>query len=85
MFAVAVDDTHIYFAVDLWGDLGWLTRQHVYRIPKSGGAPELVVDDDLAGRRSYRGAGPSSLHRVLAVDDTHLYWGAGSAVKRMKK
>ena len=50
---IAIDETDVYFA----GTIG----ASIYKIPKSGGAHEMVVTD-------LRGVGS------MAVDVTHIYW-----------
>ena len=80
VFAITSDAANVYFAAIPPFD-GWHYRSYVYRMPKSGGAATMLVDDNIGGQNQ----GGSLSGPFIAVDDTYLYWTAGQSVKRVAK
>lgn len=87
VFAIAQDATHLYFATCDQGDK---FAARVLRMPKSGGATEELIYDQIGdgyrvgsfGFTQCRGFRPG---RFLAVDGAHVYWAAGPTIRRIAK
>jgi hypothetical protein len=66
--ALAVDDTHVYYLRDAEEGLGWV----LVRIPKTGGAEEILFSG-------------TSLGEAVYVDATHVYWATREQLLRYAK
>jgi len=64
---IALDRTHVYFA-----DSGGEGLRDIYRVPKSGGQPSIVLSDVM-------------LPYGIAVDESCLYWNGSLTLGRVAK